>query len=506
MKKKLNEIFDEATPNELEQFSDALGAPEASGEELANLKSKVYARFEIKKKKRAPAKIWLRVGMIAACVAVAVSAMMLLPLLFDDSQVPYYDNNHTPIVFDATVSPEQLNGNSLEFVKGTSTSVFGGQGAPPKFQFDTSNIVVEARVVKNHPDKYYKLDISSSYSPTAYRLIQMETMKNIIGENVPQYFLYLIPEYVYVDMSVYDSLLISMTQRGVENYVLKNGIQNQMESFDLPIFADSQDHPELGNIIAFSDGIFDESLWQNETWIYGYQFAKYYLENPKGSDLVVARGDSEREVISAIKNQYKEWYEGKHQAPSVITLKFKTEAAKAAVEYVKPFANGVFSQKYEPYYGNGQLIFRRYINGCQTEETVTIDLLTEEVTYSDVRYTKEDMAQIDNISAHLSKKAAEYAEQLPIPPHTDPDGKELLCLNLYAWYVKVDGKLYGIIKTAWRYKEKDNYYLQYYDDAYVLYDMSAGTAIDISRDDLVNIVGTRNVYTGEYGKGIEVPK
>jgi hypothetical protein len=116
------------------------------------------------------------------------------------------------------------------------------------------------------------------------------------------------------------------------------------------------------------------------------------------------------------------------------------------------------------------------------------------------------MAQIDNISAHLSKKAAEYAEQLPIPPHTDPEGKELLCLNLYAWYVKVDGKLYGVIKTAWRYKEKDNYYLQYYDDAYVLYDMSAGTVIDISRDDLVNIVGTRNVYTGEYGKGIEVPK
>ena len=39
MKKKLNKIFDEATPNELERFSDALGAPEASGEELANLKS-----------------------------------------------------------------------------------------------------------------------------------------------------------------------------------------------------------------------------------------------------------------------------------------------------------------------------------------------------------------------------------------------------------------------------------------------------------------------------------
>ena len=41
MKKKLEKIFDEATPNELDQFSDALGAPEASGEELAAIKSKV---------------------------------------------------------------------------------------------------------------------------------------------------------------------------------------------------------------------------------------------------------------------------------------------------------------------------------------------------------------------------------------------------------------------------------------------------------------------------------
>ena len=52
MKKKLEKIFDEATPNELDRFSDALGAAEASGEELAAIKSKVYARLEIKKKKR----------------------------------------------------------------------------------------------------------------------------------------------------------------------------------------------------------------------------------------------------------------------------------------------------------------------------------------------------------------------------------------------------------------------------------------------------------------------
>ena len=490
---------------------------------VSNIESDVVERFvsmdnKLQKKAYKPKSkgIWLRFGAIAACFLLIVSAVLVVPMLREEDPgvIPgpgTTDNpvvnppDYTPIIFDATVSPEQLNGNSLEFIVGSSVSISGGENtAPPRFEF-SYGIAVKAKVVKNHPDKYYKLDTSSEFRPTAYRLIQMETIEVINGINVPQYFLYLIPEYVYVDMSVYDSLLISMSQIGVENYVLKNATQNRMESFELPVFADYQDNPELGNIIAFTDGIFDESLWQNETWRYGYQFADDYLDNPESDDLVVARGDSISEVISAIKKQFDEWYILANRALTVITLNFKTQEAKDAIEYVKPFANGVFSQTYLPYNGNGELIFRRYINGCQTEETIKIDLLTEEVTYSEVRYAKEDMVQMENISAHLSEKAVEYAEQLPPPPHTDPEGKELVCLNLYAWYVKVDGKLYGVIKTIWRYKEKDNYFIQYYDDAYVLYDMSAGTTTDISRDDLVAIIGTRNVYMGEYGKGIEIP-
>lgn len=462
-------------------------------------------------------RIWLRFAAAAACLAIIAGALFVLPMLRGDDPGEIPDtgttndpgtvsppnNNRTPIVFDATASPEQLTGSSLEFLIGTSTALqSGADAAPPKFEF-RKGIAVKAKVVKNYPDTYYKLDVSSSYRPEAYRLIQMETLEVINGNNVPQYFLYLIPNYVYVDMSIYDSLLISMSQLGVENYVLRNGTQNKVESFELLMFADYQDEPELGNIIAFSNGIFDESLWQNYTWLYGYQFGEYYLDNPEYSDLVVARGDSESTVISAIKKQYEDWYGGNYQVRSVKTLNFTTQAARDAIEYAKPFVNGVFSQYYPPY--SNELIFRRYINGCQTEETIRIDLLTEEVTYSEVRYTEEDMKRMENISAHLSQKAAEYAKQLPTPPHTDPKGKELLCLNLYAWYVKVDGKMYGVIKTAWRYMEQEDWYIQYYDDAYILYDMSSGTATEISRDDLVKIVGTRNVYMGEYGIGIEMP-
>ena len=481
---------------------------------VSNIEPDVVERFvsmdnKLQKKANKPKSkgIWLRLGAAVACFALVVSAIIVLPMLIGEDAGDI-EPPDVPIIFDATVSSERLNGNNLEFIVGSS--VGGGDGAPPSFEFSAGGFAVKAKVVKNHPDKYYKLDVSSERRSTAYRLIQMETIEVISGENLSRYFLYLIPDYVYVDMSVYDSLLISMSQLGTENYVLRNGTKNQMESFELPIFADYQDHPELGNIIAFSSDIFDESLWQNYSWLYGYQFARYYLNNPEYSNLVVSRGDSERTVISAIKNKYDEWYGGNYQERSVITLNFTTQAAKDALEYVKPFANGVFSQRYEPYYGNGQLIFTRYINGCQTEETITIDLLTEEVVYSEVRYTKEDIEYIVDISVYLSEKATEYSNQLPIPPHTDPEGKELYGLNLYAWYVKVNGKLYGVIKTVWKYQEFHSddhayYSLGYYDDAYVLYDMSAGTAIDISRDDLVKIVGTRNVYMGEYGEGFEIP-
>jgi len=293
MKKKLNEIFDEAKPQELDQFSDELNAPKLPDDVLASVKDKFYVKTKLKKEKKTTQNIWIRFGAIAACLLLIVSAVIVVPMVRED---------YTPIIFDATVSPEQLNGNSLEFIVGTSTSIEGGAAAePPRFEF-SAGFAVKARVVKNYPDKYYKLDISSAYRPMAYRLIQMETLEVICGNNVPKYFLYLIPDYLYVDMSIYDSLIISMSQLGVENYVLRNGTQNKMESFELLIFSDEWDNPERGNIIAFSDGIFDESLWQNKMWNHGY----HYLDHPEHADLVVARGDFESTVISAINQQFEE--------------------------------------------------------------------------------------------------------------------------------------------------------------------------------------------------------
>jgi hypothetical protein len=223
-------------------------------------------------------------------------------------------------------------------------------------------------------------------------------------------------------------------------------------------------------------------------------------------DTMCHGADKVKETIKNIKSRIQEWIEWRgeyYEAPTLVTLEFTSQQAQDAVEYVSPFENGVFSQYLIIY--NNTLTFRRYINGCQTEEIITINLETEEVVYSDVRYTEEDMASLENISVHLSVMAKEYATNPPRPPHTNPKDKTLLCLNLYAWYAKVDGKLYGVIKTAWRYRDDNERYCEYYDDSYVLYDMQSSIARNISRDELVTIVGGRNVYKGEYETKISVP-
>lgn len=517
MKKTLNNIFDEANANELEKLVSQNAASEVSADTLSLIKNKVYAKTGITKAKtkKSIAFRWQSYVAVAACFLLIVSAVITLPMLLKDDQggvfVPGTTNNlgdvtppdnsdHTPIIIDTTKSPEKLYGSNSIFVVGSSDDVGGTpSSAPPAFRFEETNFVVKARVVENYPDIYYKLDVTSTYKPTAYRLIQMECLEVIRGTSVPKDFLYLIPDSLFVDMSGYDSLLISMDQLGAQNYVLRNDTQNQMEALSLMIFDDYQDSPELGNMIAFSDGVFDESLWKNKSWLYGYQFARHYLETNTGR-LVVYRGGTEDEAIAEIHKRIQAHGEG-YLVPDVISLDFSTQEAKDVLEYVKPFANGVFSQRL---IGSG-VIFTRYINGCQTEETIKIDSATEEVTHSDVSYTIEDLASIENIGLYISEKAGKYAEGTPPPPHTDPKGKILLSLHLYGWYAKVNSKTYGVIKTVWRHMEESDVLMQYYDEEYILYDMSESTAQNVTREYLVSILGPRNLGKGEFGIGIEMP-
>ena len=240
--------------------------------------------------------VWLRVGALAACLVIIIGVVIMLPYSPNDTP------NDTPSIVETTPSVElnnivgpheKLTGSSEQFVVNSSSGEGESVGSEETesiveywdFIVSPWHFIVKVRVVGTYSDEYYDIQPGGNQSP--YRLVKMEVLETLHGENMPQYFLYLIPSSLYVDLSVYDALLISMKQCGTEHYVLKNTTQNKMEAFNCPVFRDSSDKCDFGCVIAFSDGIFDETLWQNEKWSYGYQFGKRNLDSPQDEKSVV---------------------------------------------------------------------------------------------------------------------------------------------------------------------------------------------------------------------------
>lgn len=473
-----------------------------------------------------PMRSRLRHVLIAACLSLMLLAIPLGIVIGNQGKTPADTTvlltdpadtaavTYQPHLFSALESPENISGDHLNFITGSSIEIEGGLSAPPAFEFNCAGIVVKAKAVECLPDSYHKLLLTGNSKPTTYRLIRFETLEVLNGIDVPESFLYLLPEYLFVDLTAYDEFLISMYPLFYENYILCNQTQNKLEAFSEQIFCDDwQDLPQLGNIIAFTDGIFDESLWQTPSWIYGYQFGRLHLEE---ETYVVKRGGSIEQAIGNIQKEIDAWNallddrypNGSNTVTYTPPAQMQSEEAKAAYQYVKPFVNGVFV----PEQFNNWCVYRRYINGCPTDETVSFNLATEEVTYSKVRYTKEDLAAIDNLALHIAEKAADYQINTPIPPHIEPEGKKLYTLSLFGWYFKKDGKVFGVIKTVWIYKQEESeYFTIYYDDNYALYDSTEKTCRNLSRDDLVEfsqMEDYRNVYRyefGDYGEPYVVP-
>ena len=106
MKKTLNHIFDEANANEIENFVKQNAAPEVSADTLSSIKDKVYAKTNLKKERKPNKNVWLRFGAIAACFLLIVSAVIAVPMLFEeDSSVSPPDNGSFGNEGNSTVVP-----------------------------------------------------------------------------------------------------------------------------------------------------------------------------------------------------------------------------------------------------------------------------------------------------------------------------------------------------------------------------------------------------------------
>ena len=385
-----------------------------------------------------------------------------------------------------------ITGQAFQHIAGKQPPNVGPQPAVPvpRIQFEHGYIHVVAKAVEDH-SVYATLNEYGNTRTDKYRLFRMKVIDPLQSGMAGEFY-YILPEILQCDLTQYDALLISMRQLP-KNFVLRKG--NELTAFEY-LFADPSREAELGNIIAFTDGVFDESLWQDENWGMGrdYRYAKVKLDR-KDDDLLVHRGTTLREALRRRQAQIDQL--GDEAKP--VTVKhydFQTEEAQQAMVYLKPFGNGVFVPKNY----SSDYIARRYINGCPTNEWIRIDLENETVTASDYRFEDADFENLPDISSYI---ASLDLKQI-MPQHTNPRGKLLIYNSAVGWYEKTETGVYSIVRIAWSYFDEDDYYTVYYDETFILLD-ETGDHI-ISRGDLIDLIGKNpNIYHGEYGAAEPLP-
>lgn len=89
----------------------------------------------------------------------------------------------------------------------------------------------------------------------------------------------------------------------------------------------------------------------------------------------------------------------------------------------------------------------RFIDGYMTDEVITINIETGEVTYSDARYTAEDRSVLPNLKK-LTKKVD--IKKLEIPQEPEIKGKSRIFYKFNCTYRKVNGKIFGLIGLCWQ--------------------------------------------------------
>ena len=354
---------------------------------------------------------------------------------------------------------------------------------PPAFVFSTSQINVVAKAVEEL-GVYETFNEYGSTETEKYRLFLMEVI-DPLESGLGETFYYMLPENLKGDLTQYDALLIAMSQRP-KNFVLQK--EGKLTAFDY-LFCDTY-RPELGNIIAFTDGVFDESLWQDRSWRFGYQFAKRLLDKDA---TLVSRGSTLEEVLQ----RRQEWMEKTEQ---VKHIDFQTEAAQQLMDYLKPYENGVFVPEKRTWASWSIYWVSRYINGCPTNEWYKIDCETEEVEASEYRFEDEDFENLPDISSYIAGLDLEKIA----PQHTDPSGKTMIYNTAVGWYEKTENGVYSVVRIAWRYFDQDDSFVEYYDETFILLD-ETGDHI-ISREELIGLIGENpNIYNKEYGVATSRP-
>lgn len=349
-------------------------------------------------------------------------------------------------------------------------------------------LYIEARAVEALPDTY--ICFSDWYS-SPLRIIKMQTIDFMEGQIIPEEFYLILSEEFFVDLTQYDSLVLPyLEQYSAENGVLYNVTQQAAESFD-HVLLGAPGFNGGGNIYAFCDGIWDESLWTiNDVWSEDTAYERKF--EPHFTTL-----DEAKAYFDEIQWDYYKDFN------AVFYSDITFQDGIDAIRYITPFDNGVFA----PSGDNASFDYRRYINGIPTNERVYISVRYETVYHSGTPFTESDLMDLPDVAAAIATIEQSCQKGEIVPPHIENYLKlDLRSHGITGWYFKSSENVYGAIRVNFTYYDESSKQF-YYDDLYFIMEPASNICTEITRDELWQLQGTDDfIYTGKYDEYGKVPK
>ena len=462
---------------------------------VSNIEPDVVERFvsmdnKLQEKANKPKSkgIWLRFGAIAACFCLIVSAIIIVPMLREDDPgiIPGTDNRPNIPIINAQIpsSAPQYYGN--ESSSGISE---GGQ-----MEVDPTGISVTAKFIETLPDVYTFFD---DWNQDEFRLLRMQTVKLLRGQEMTEEFYYLVPVGFFTDFSLFDCFVIKdMAQFSYDYSVMYNKTQGKAEVLNLVVFGYRMyGYTVMGeNIVAFdANGNFDERLWKaNDAWTYATQKAQIV-------DTII---QAEKDI------QDDEWKQDLY----VHLLKDISGDAEKVLEQIKTFDNGVYVPRFstDTLWLSPEVQFHatKYINGFATNEKASVWCKEwtggdqDTYAYTKARFSEADMNHLPDLSSAFESVKGALNSGSVTPPHFNNQEKlRNTTSGVFGWYAKTENGVIGIVRVTWRfYTEKYQYY---YDDAYYIVEYGSDECKAIDRDALLELLGdyeSTYIYTGEYNE------
>lgn len=421
-----------------------------------------------------PWKAWIAA---AAALAIIVSAAFYLPATSSDPITP----NINTYVQTFITRPAHL------YEQGYVGNPYNEKTPNGSFQSVLSpyRMALTAKVCEILPDTYQMVGQQQG----GFRLVRMSFIRALNTGYEGQYFYCMISDDQAATLNVFSTVVLTrMKQYGHSNHVLYNITQGCLSAIDFPLIGG-------GDIFAFRYGLLDYSFPGTAEYIEEqnkyFEYRKCHLSNPptlEGFEMYLC-GTSVGEPSEMICDN----------------TKYDNHEIADALDYVRPFENGIFVPLIDPplwRYRNEDVMYRRYVNGYPTNEAILIS--PEGVKKYGQTFTDDDLIDLPDLSSALQKVSQDFNAGLITPGHIQNwEDMKFISHSIFGWYDKTNEGVYGVIRVSWCYHDKTNEDRPTRicnDDQYFLIEMGSDTLRPIEHDELLEMGGgAYHFMPGQYG-------